>query len=392
MGRPAPRPPLMPHMTEGTHSHPPITRHPQFKNYLADVNRLQTNILTEAKRKATERWEGHVAKAKEAVAYDNYVRTAAAKKLGVEPTDLIEPTLPPEPQPPYDTEGHWNDFVLHDFNGVSNLSLSMATVLNVISDNIKLSKDSAQVLSPEALLLQKAGNDFMYKTKNQLPPGEKITYTDEFFRVFNKNIGTVMKKDKQHLGEYKKLFANATKPIKIWDMVFNSARMLNAVKDENYEDLDHWLGKLQETHVSVGSIIPAAIKGTTSVECIPKELLKKDLDGVEGIILFNLIKNANVYKNSYIKVYETNGALVVENDSDTPIDKSHLYEPMRPGENKGNTGFGLFTAKKVFGALSGVDLSCETEDATEGRPHIIKFMIKKLPPSDTVSPLPPPSQ
>lgn len=353
---------------------------PQFPQFVSDVALLKSGIYQASKNEARTSWElakaRAIKQAEDSVWEANHRIEVLAERAGVVPKGLIptpEPILPPEPQAPFRTERqHWNNFVLHDFKGVATLPLTISTIL----DTIKLKSEKAPGLMRMGIETRKQLN---------LEPNqhEHIGVVDRYMHFFKDNIGNVIRKDRKRIKLYAQLFKDSVKAGKIWDMTVHSTYLLHAVREDNYHEISKQLIELKKTKVAVADIFYVASKSKTKINCDPPDLIRRRIDGVQGIILFNLIKNADVYKKSYIKVYFRDGNIVVENDSAHPIDKSQLYQPMKAGEKQGHTGFGLFSAKKIFGALAGIDLECETSDSsTKETPgtQTVRFIIRRLQP------------
>lgn len=391
-GAPIPRPPLMPHMREGVHNHSSIKNLPQFPQLLRDVQLLTTRIDEAGEINAKARWERDVAKVKDDAEYENWKIRKLYEGSGKEPVSLIEPVLPVEPQPPYYTGDSWNSFVLHDLNGVSTLSLGLVSAFVIEKPG---DPKPNSLSSPEAKHLYALGaqvGKLFDNTKSTML--SKIQAMDAFVTDFNASIDTIIEKEGvAKLGEYLPLFQNAKKQTKIWNIVSRSAFMLNGIKDGNYDEVGEWFHELQRTKVKVGDILIAAAKNSPAIEC-PGELADREVDGATGIMLFNLAKNAVVYKKTKVKISEQDGEFAIENDAKFPIDTSHLFEPMRPGKD-GHTGYGLFTVRNVYGRLAGKDVVCDSStlgDEETDKVHTVRFSLKKSLPVSSESPLPQPAQ
>lgn len=382
-GSHVPKAPLMPHMMEGKHNHSDIAKLPQFPRLVQDVGLLNSRINTAAEDNVKTRWRREVEKAIEDADYKNFLIRKKFEGSPDGPVGLVEPVIPPEPQPPYYTGDSWNSFVLHDLNGVSTLTVGLVTSFN-----------SRALESQEAKQLLKNGDavaKIFENTKSTLHA--KIKGMDTFISNFNESIDAIIAKEGEKLKDYIPLLMNAKKQTKIWSIVSRSAFMLNGIKDGDYAEVGKWFHELERTKIKIGDIFVVAAKNSEAIEC-PPELAQQEVDGVTGIMLFNLAKNAVVYKKSTVSASELDGEFTIENDAKFPIDSSHLFEPMRPGKD-GHTGYGLFTVRNIYGRLAGKDVVCESTSTgidEKDKKHSVKFSIKKSLPISSESPLPQPAQ
>lgn len=338
----------------------PTLDSPQAESLLQGVNieELRENIhrlqdaMTEAKRiGAFEGWKRLVDKAKNDVAYANFEIDQAAKRGECEPFEVI-PKLPPRPMPPYDTSGSWQKFVMHDINGVLTLPQIVASALGATSHESAESK----ILARSSELLSKG-----YNISRPLP--NRIQAADAFMDDMATNFEAAIAKEGDKVSQFKEYFEKSKRSIWIWKMISSSAHLLEGIHTQNAAEIKRWATELSNTRVMIADIVHITDKHVKKIVCTPPELLSSMTDGVRGIMLFNLLKNAHVHAKSEIQITENNGELVVANDTKEPVDSSVLFQPMKKGQD-GNTGFGLFTLKHVYGAISGVQIEPEVSPAS----------------------------
>lgn len=227
-------------------------------------------------------------------------------------------------------------------------------------------------------------------TNDSLSLAKRIQSIDHCITYFDHNIDSAVAMAKDEFELYKGTIDSVKNFAKVWDMLYRSSLMLNGVKNEDYDQVNRWFNALSQTQVTLKDIFPVAAKHMT-VE-YPPEIGEKRVDGVRGIMLFNLLKNAAVHKKSYIKVGMKDGEITVENDAEELPAEDNMFTRLRPGK-KGNTGFGLFTIKNIYGTLGGYDVVYDGKKGSVDSPDIVTFTIKPAVPeksrlASSVSPLP----
>ena len=266
----------------------------------------------------------------------------------------------------HETKEIWEDFIFHDLR---NKSASISLISQLIG-SLNPTSENAQSLSGFGLNATKVYKDPTSSSR------DKIRSINECVSYFRTNkaenfVSPTQIKDKEETLSRIKTMELA---VKMWDMIVNSAFLLNGVRERDYAEIDRSFSVLKNIKVRIGDVTSAIIKN--NVITIDSELENESIDGLTGIMFFNLIKNAASHKKSYIKVYKKKGNLVVENDVNEPIDTSNLYQPMQPGRKGGGTGFGLFTAQNIFGTLSETIVLCNNKSILEGG-HAVTFTLKK---------------
>ncbi|MFH0772905.1 MAG: ATP-binding protein [bacterium] len=170
---------------------------------------------------------------------------------------------------------------------------------------------------------------------------------------------------------------------RIWRMLYYSSKFLNSLSKNDMIGMDKHFGILKNSSFFAGDIVKKAGRNNTTVTGLRRH---QQIDGVKGIILHNLLKNAETHKakDSKVEVVFNGDAITISNDSRTPFPERSLDHPGEPGP-KGNTGYGVFISKNIFGLLGGYDVvlnSGTTKDG--GHPYRVSFTIK---PSESL-PLP----
>jgi len=180
---------------------------------------------------------------------------------------------------------------------------------------------------------------------------------------------------------------------RIWKTLYHSSKFLSSVSKDDMQGMDRNFKLLKDANVFARDIIKKA-GPTAEVEGLDRDL---KVDGVKGIMLFNFLKNAEKYRHSKVKVAFNGDAITVSNDSPTPFNAETLDNPGKPGPN-GNTGYGVFISKNIFGLLGGYDVVLNSGTAKDGNPpYTISFTIRPAgsgisQPGGIVSPLPPPAR
>ena len=359
---------------------PSVKDLPQFPTFLKNVHKLHSAVNRSAENDTRLKYERAlqaVQKQADAAQYDAFVR----KEPGTPLVEKIDPVLPPKER--YVTSSNWSEFVLHDMRGVVTTTIGTATSLSAIPERTRETED----------LLNTATNAAKKFANVNLPFRERINSISTCVDQFDRHIDGVIASAPEHLKPYSAMIKDAKNTAKLWKMISRSALLLNGVKNQNYEQVTMWFKELQKTKVRIEDIFPVSAKRTEiitdpavwkdkvaaneqNILFCDKKLLNTEIDGVTGIMLFNLVKNANVYKKSHIIVSSDNGELTVENDLKKPIDTSRLFEPGSPGEG-GHTGHGLFTVRDIYGTLAGKDVVCESNVPSPNQGLTAKFIIKR---------------
>jgi hypothetical protein len=352
--------------------HPDSKEHAHFPQFADNVRRLHTAMHSEAERDKYIKWEAEVVRYPHVLEDAEYRYSRELEqwekngKRGQKP-EFIPPLVPEKPLPPYDISGSLQKFVLHDVNGVVTIPRGFISALG----SLHLPFEEARMLQESTSKLAK-----IFDNPKQ-PLSERLYAMDTFMRDVVKHLGTLeAKAGREAFGPWADYIDKSKRVVKIWDMLSHSSRLLSGVADMDITTIYESYDQLKQVSVRMGDIVPVAIKDADiTVEFVPQDRTNGVIDGVQGIMLFNLLKNAKVFKKSYIRVIEKNGELTVQNDAVKPVDTSHFFQPMKKGEG-GNTGFGLFTMKHIFGALAGRDVSAQSIVDGEGG-NAVQFHIGK---------------
>jgi hypothetical protein len=376
------------HMDMRVRTSPSVKDLPQFPAFLKSTHKLHSAINRSAEHDSELKYKRKIAAAQnlaEAQWYDNFVRSVPEAPL----PHKIDPVIPPKER--YVTSSNWSEFVLHDMRGVVTTTIGTATSLSAIPER---TSETEQLLNTGTIAAKKFANI-------DLPLRERINSIGTCIDQFSRHIDGVIASAPEYLQPYSAMVKDAKNTAKIWKMISRSALMLNGVKNQDYEQVTMWFKELQKTKVRVGDLFPVSAKrvevisdpaiwkakidaGEKNILFCDQKLLESEVDGVTGIMLFNLVKNANVYKKSHIVISGNIGELVIENDLKKPMDASRLFEPGQPGEG-GHTGYGLFTVRDIYGTLAGNDVICEPNVQSADHGLAARFIIKK--PSHIKSPI-----
>ncbi len=254
----------------------------------------------------------------------------------------------------------WYNFTFHDvlspLGKYSVYTMGSKEVPNPIADALHRFNNETD-LDKKVLLLEKLVSLDLPEAKDWPP---------EYITKVNRKINIL-----------KKLFS-----------IFNpSLQFLLHPNSETYKNL-------RDVHVELHDIMSAFNFTEEQRAQIPQ----KQLNGFEGIIFFNLLKNAEAHspiKNEMVDGQLSNepdmkNVTVLVNDSDITV-TNHSDDP-HPGEDvlfqykgkgkSGHTGYGMFTAAKLYAPLLGSQIEAEwTErEADEDKSkYKVRFTLKKTP-------------
>lgn len=123
---------------------------------------------------------------------------------------------------------------------------------------------------------------------------------------------------------------------------------------------------------------------------------QRELNGFEGIVLFNLLKNAETHspnkqgsvdgQSTYEKdlkdivVTLTDSEISVTNHSDDPHPGNDVLFQYKGRGKSGHTGFGMFTAAKLYAPLIGAKTEAEwnEHEADDHTKYRVRFSLKKI--------------
>jgi len=195
-----------------------------------------------------------------------------------------------------------------------------------------------------------------------LPLPEKKEWPPEYIASVNKKI-TILKK--------------------LFPMFKPSLQFLLHPNVETYR-------KLRDVRVQVADIISSFSFSEDRQASMPR----RELNGFEGITLFNLLKNAEAHSPNKV---EENGQPSSEKDmkdvgviiTDSEITVTNHSNDPHPGEDVlfqykgrghgGHTGFGMFTAAKLYAPLIGgvVEAEWKEQNNPDGTKYRVRFSLKK---------------
>lgn len=363
------------HVDMRVRANPSVKDLPQFPTFLKNVHLLHRRINTASAdelKKKQERLQGLEVQ-----------RRIIEEATHVALSPAAESVVDTEER--YDPQPRWRNFVMHDVRSLITTTTGMSRIVSSVL------ADKGPQYEMFATLGKAAADN---NTNDNLSLMKKIQSVDHCITYFDHNIESAVAAAEEDFKPYKGTIKSVKNVAKVWDILYRSSLMLNGVKNEDYDQVNRWFNALSKTQVTLKDIFPVAAKHMT-VE-YPPEIGEKKIDGLRGIMLFNLVKNAAVHKKSYIKVGMKDGEIMVENDAEGLPEKSDMFTRLRPGK-KGNTGFGLFTIKNIYGELGGLDVIYEGKKGSPDSPDTVTFTIKpvsseKSQPVSTVSPLPQPVQ
>lgn len=252
-----------------------------------------------------------------------------------------------------------NSFIMHDLN-TSIITLNFFRIS--VEDVIRANSVSGTEFTPETQFKietyyreSKRGNDLVHRSHSAR---ETILACDAWVESIKELIDHV-----SYFQENADIFTQKAHAVaRSWGMFHHSGRFLMSAVNNDERGALRSIAKLKDIQVSVADIIAMSTKDredmTYDVNIIPETV-----NGVEGIMLYNLLKNAHVHAVSRISLEYDHGRWRVVNDAKQYPDKTTLFQPGKPGIG-GNTGFGLFTMKYIIGALGGYDVYLEDSESS----------------------------
>lgn len=280
-------------------------------------------------------------------------------------------------------ESQWNDVVMHDTKG----AVTLVTGYDVIAPFFKSDPD-IQGFSAELSRCLKVEQDVNASADVRLEQSNLL------LNYFSKHLLNKKIQLPPELQGADAVLSKGRNLARIWKTLYHSSKFLSSVSKDDTQGMDRNFRLLKDSTVFARDIIKKAGGSMTEVEGLDRDL---KIDGVKGIMLFNFLKNAEKYRRSKVKVAFNGDAITISNDSPTPFNDETLDNPGKPGPN-GNTGYGVFVSKNIFGLLGGYDVVLNSGTAKDGNPpYNISFTIKPAvsrisQPGGIVSPLPPPAR
>lgn len=163
--------------------------------------------------------------------------------------------------------------------------------------------------------------------------------------------------------------------VRSWGMFHHSAQFLIGITANNERQAMRSLKKLQSEQIATSDLIYLTLDEEKYTFAHSEEL-PESVNGIEAIILYNLLKNAGKQTHSFITLDHINDTWKVRNDAKVYPNTDTLFQPGKPGEG-GNTGFGLFTMKYMIGALGGYDVALSNANEEQnGPPYQVEFMFQ----------------
>ncbi|MFH0772904.1 MAG: hypothetical protein V1922_01165 [bacterium] len=283
------------------------------------------------------------------------------------------PNRPEEPVPyPYThyLNTQWENFILHDTKGTATLLVGLDMIKDFATG---LSEEDGAVLSRFSAELARVREED--KVPN-IPMGVKIRSIDFCMQYFQKHLLHRKFDLPDEAKPLEKLVNDAKTTTMIWPMLYHSALTLNSIAQGGDERLKSNIYRLKDTKVYARDVIKKASSRTNVITTGIKG--KMQLDGIKGIMLLNLVKNAVRHSTKGVLVKFDGDEITVINTSVDPVTRNNLFEPGKPGKS-GNTGFGLFTSRNIFGSLGGYDIVLNSgSDADGAPPYTVSFTIKPL--------------
>lgn len=284
---------------------------------------------------------------------------------------------------PNQVESQWNDVVMHDTKG----AVTLIAGYDIITPFFKSDPD-IQGFSTELSKCMKVEHNVSASADTRL---EQSNLLVNYFskHLLNKNIQLP-----SELQGAETILSKGRNLARVWKTLYHSCKFLASVSKDDIQGMDKNFRLLKDSSVFARDIIKKAGSSDTEVVGLDRDL---KIDGVKGIMLFNFLKNAEKYRHTKVKVTFNGEEVTVSNDSPTPLNEESLDNPGKPGPN-GNTGYGVFISKNMFGLLGGYDVVLNSGTAKDGNPpYNISFTIRpavaeKSQPTGTVSPLPQPVQ
>jgi hypothetical protein len=166
---------------------------------------------------------------------------------------------------------------------------------------------------------------------------------------------------------------SATAMARTWGLFHHSSSFLLGITSNNERQAARSYHKLESTTYSLSDVLDASVvRKREMVNCgLP---ISDTVNGIEALMIHNLLKNADRHAVSAIDIFRNGDQLVIQNDSHTFPDRSTLFFPGTPGVG-GNTGFGLFTMKHIFGALGGYTLDLVSDESASQSLHCVSFAM-----------------
>lgn len=282
---------------------------------------------------------------------------------------------------PNQIESQWNDVVMHDTKG----AVTLVAGYDVIAPFFKTDPD-IQGFSSELSRCLKVEHDVNASADVRLEQSNLL------LNYFSKHLLNKKIELPPELKGADAVLAKGRNLARVWKTLYHSSKFLSSVSRDDRQGMDQNFRLLKDSSVFARDIIKKAGSSTTEVEGLNRDL---KIDGVKGIMLFNFLKNAEKYRHTKVKVAFKGEEVTVSNDSPTPFNEETLDNPGKPGPN-GNTGYGVFISKNIFGLLGGYDVVLNSGTAKDGAPpYNISFTIRpavseKSQPASIVSPLPQP--
>lgn len=185
-----------------------------------------------------------------------------------------------------------------------------------------------------------------------------------------------------HLGEEQSaLFSGTRNAIsliaKVWPMIHYSSLMVDAaVNKKKYDHVNQWRHELIRHPLTVKDIVNVAVRRTCTN--LDDSALLQKVDGVRGMMLFNVLKRISSAGNTNVRVIPLrHGGFTIFADTRgvTGNERQFSAEVGRNGEAM----YGLFTVKELHGKLAGMDITYKDDSHfVDGPPYHIQYNIVPL--------------
>lgn len=256
----------------------------------------------------------------------------------------------------------WEDVIFHDTRGTVGVFGIFETLAHSFEGNVELREFVNRMNSSIAV------NKEPTSTTEQ-----KIEAAHQMVSYFRRHLLQQEFKLPPELKAAESLIAYSKTVARLWGMLHNSASLLSGVSRNDASEIKKSSQLLKETKIYTRDIVKK-VRGTHVV--ISGLERDQQIDGAKGILLFNLLKNANRYKKTTVHVSFKGDEITVYNDSETPFNSDIFDHPGNPGAG-GNTGYGMFISKNIFGLVGGYDVVVNSGTSKDiGPPFNVSFTIR----------------
>lgn len=259
---------------------------------------------------------------------------------------------------------NWGNVILHDARNPITVLSTYDLLASALTDDVELQEFS-----------KRHSHSLRVSENTQSTTDEKLEAIQSMMGYFKAHLLDKELKLPPSLKGVEKLIQSSKTTARIWSMLNHSSNLISSLSKNNNFAVEKNAKLLTETNVFTRDIIKKVGNESIIVRGLDRD---QKIDGAKGIILFNLIKNANKHHQSTVKVSFKGDEITVYNDSETPFDEKIFSHPGNPGVN-GHTGYGLFISKNIFGLLGGYDIVVNGGTSKDiGPPYNVSFTIKPV--------------